>query len=207
MPEVKPTRSELISLKRKIKLAQSGHRLLKKKRDGLVIEFFAVLKKARDQRKEMHEAYKAAEERMRQTAALEGFLAIKNAATLIAEQPALAMQVRNIMGVTVPKIDPLHVRKVFAERAPMSLSLRVEGVAESYAALVEIVVNTAETETALRKILREIERTKRRVNALEFVVIPRLRSQAAFVSMRLEEMERESTFRMKRIKDAAAAPK
>ncbi|MBI4896641.1 MAG: V-type ATP synthase subunit D [Candidatus Aenigmarchaeota archaeon] len=203
MPDIKPTRSELIVLKRKIKLAQSGHRLLKKKRDGLVIEFFTVLKKAKDQRKELNDAYLAADDAMKKTIAFEGFISIKNTATVMTEHPLIHLEVKNIMGVTVPKIDPIKIQQAFLEQTPISMSMRIEKLAETYTRLLELIANTAETETTLRKILKEIEKTKRRVNALEFVVIPRMQDQAAFIRMRLEEMERETIFRMKRIKKAA----
>lgn len=202
MPDIKPTRSELISLKRKIKLAESGHRLLKKKRDGLVIEFFNILKKAKDLRKEMTSSYQAADYMMSKTIALEGFVTIKNTATVISQRPLIRLQVKNIMGVSVPKIDPIQVQKAFAEHVPLSVSIRMEKLAEKYSTLLELIVNTTETEAALRKILKEIEKTKRRVNALEFIVIPRLKIQSSFIRMRLEEIERENIFRMKRIKDA-----
>lgn len=202
MPDIKPTRSELIALKRKIKLAESGHKLLKKKRDGLVIEFFNMLKKARNLRKEMNDIFREAEDQMTQTVALEGFINIKNIATMVAEKPMVNLEIKNIMGVTVPRIDRVKIEKAFAENHPLSMSMRMERLEEKYSRLLEIIANTAETEIALRKILGEIERTKRRVNALEFVVIPRLKSQASFISTRLEEMERENIFRMKRIKNA-----
>lgn len=200
MTDIKPTRSELIGLKRKIKLADSGHKLLKKKRDGLVIEFFDLLKKAKNLRKEMNDTYGAAAELMKKTIALEGFINIKNTATVIAQRPNVNLEVKNIMGVTVPKIDPVQITKSFTENAPLSMSIRMEKLAEKYTQLLELIVTSAETEVAMRKILKEIEKTKRRVNALEFVVIPRLKEQATFISMRLEEMERENIFRMKRIK-------
>ena len=200
MPDVKPTRSELIGLKRKIKLAKSGHKLLKKKRDGLVIEFFNLLKKAKNLRKEMNQMFLATSQLMKKTIALEGFISIRNTATMIAERPLVNVEVKNIMGVSVPKIDPIQVKKAFAESVPLSMSIRMEKLSESFTTLLELIVTTAETETAMRKILKEIEKTKRRVNALEFVVIPRLTGQSSFIEMRLEEMERENIFRMKRIK-------
>ena len=72
--------------------------------------------------------------------------------------------------------------------------------AEAYEKVVEKILLAAEVETSMRKLLNEIEKTKRRVNALEFVVMPRLEGNSAFIRLRLEEMERENIFRLKRIK-------
>ena len=205
--DVKPTRSELIQLKRKIKLAQSGHKLLKKKRDGLILEFFEILKTAKDVRRGLSQKYLACRDRMLTAVSLDGIVELRSLALALQERPAVDLEVKNIMGVTVPKIRRATARKSFYERGYglLSTSLRVEQMANAYEELLEDIISAAEIETTLRKLLNEIEKTKRRVNALEFVVIPRLCSQASFISLRLEEMERENVFRMKRIKAKAAA--
>jgi V/A-type H+-transporting ATPase subunit D len=202
MAEVKATRSELLNLKRRIKLADGGHKLLKKKRDGLILEFFEVLKNARDLRKELNSKYLTAHNKIRECTALDGMVSIKSIAFALRERPAIELEVKNIMGVTVPVIKSGAVRKNMIERGygVMSTSMRINDMVGSYETLLENIITAAEIETTMRKLLKEIESTKRRVNALEFVVIPRLRRQAAFINFRLEEMERENIFRMKRLK-------
>ena len=202
MTDIKATRSELLNLKRKIKLAATGHKLLKKKRDGLILEFFEVLKKARNLRKEMNERYLEAHNRIRECTALDGMVSIKSTALALREKPSIDLEVKNIMGVTVPVIKSGAVRKNMIERGygVMSTSMRINDMVGSYETLLENIITAAEIETTMRKMLKEIESTKRRVNALEFVVIPRLKQQAAFINFRLEEMERENIFRMKRLK-------
>jgi V/A-type H+-transporting ATPase subunit D len=202
MADIKATRSELLNLKRKIKLAGTGHRLLKKKRDGLILEFFEVLKKARNLRKEMNEKYLEAHNRIRECTALDGMVSIKSTAFALREKPSIDLEVKNIMGVTVPVIKSGAVRRNLIERGygVMSTSMRINDMVGSYETLLENIITAAEIETTMRKMLKEIESTKRRVNALEFVVIPRLKQQAAFINFRLEEMERENIFRMKRLK-------
>jgi len=200
--DIKATRSELLAIKRKIKLAESGHKLLKKKRDGLIMEFFEVLKKARNLRRELNEKYITAHKKMLGCVALDGIVNIKSVAFALRERPAIELEVKNIMGVTVPVIKSGSVRKTLVERGYglMSTSMRIDDMVKSYEDLLENIITAAEVETTMRKLLKEIESTKRRVNALEFVVIPKLKAQAAFINFRLEEMERENIFRMKKLK-------
>lgn len=214
--EVKPTRSELIALKRRIKLSETGHRLLKMKRDGLILEFFAVLNKAKDVRSKIVQDYLRAEQKRALAEAVDGAMAIHSAAYALRELPSLELSSKNVMGVRVPRIEAGAARKRILERGygVIGTTDRIDEVAAAYEALVEDILHAGEVETTLRKLLDEIEATKRRVNALEFRVIPRLKELAAFITLRLEEMERENIFRLKRIKAkgereeaaAAAAP-
>jgi V/A-type H+-transporting ATPase subunit D len=84
-------------------------------------------------------------------------------------------------------------------------SVYIDEAAKAFENLVETVIEAAEIETTMKKILEEVEKTKRRVNALEFKVIPELQESEAFIRLRLEEMERENTFRLKRVKQKAEA--
>src|SRR3989344_2071899 len=190
MQNLNPTRAELQNVKSRIKLAESGHKLLKKKRDGLIIEFYNVLKDARSMRSELNEIYKNARTSMLEVAALEGITEIKN-----------------IMGVKIPQIAKGKIRKSLEERGYglLSASMRMDNMAENYEVLLEKTLDVAEIETKLRKLLMEIEKTKRRVNALEYVLIPQLQQQKRIIALHLEEMDRETTFRLKKIKQKVIA--
>ncbi len=204
--DVKPTRSELLKLKKQIRLAKSGYSLLKKKRDGLILEFFEILKKAKTLREEIVTEYKIALEKINIARTLEGDLKVKSIAMAIKDIPDIKLTAKNIMGVKVPKIEVSEIKKAFMERGyGVYSSSAVDEAASSYEKVVEKIILAAEVETSLRKLLNEIEKTKRRVNALEFIVIPRLGSLSSFIVLRLEEMERENIFRMKRIKAKAEA--
>ncbi len=205
--DLKPTRSELLKLKKQIKLAKSGHSLLKKKRDGLIIEFFKILKKAKSVREEMVNEYKTALQKINIARALESDLRVKSIAMAVKELPEIKVQKRNIMGVVVPAIESADIKKQFMHRGYgfYGVSSSVDEAAEAYEKVVEKSILVAEIETSMKKLLSEIEKTKRRVNALEFVVMPRLDKQKSIIQLRLEEMERENVFRMKRIKTKAAA--
>ncbi|MDP7322471.1 MAG: V-type ATP synthase subunit D [Candidatus Woesearchaeota archaeon] len=202
MPQdIKPTRSELLKVKKQIKLAKSGHSLLKKKRDGMILEFFEILKKAKTLRQELVEEYKIALERMNIARTIEGDLKVKSIAMAIKEIPDIKLTTKNIMGVKVPKIESSEIQKAFMERGyGLYNSSAIDEAAAAYEKVVEKILLAAEVETSMRKLLNEIEKTKRRVNALEFVVMPRLEEVQNFIRLRLEEMERENIFRLKRIK-------
>lgn len=199
--EIKPTRSELIKLKKQIKLAQSGYSLLKKKRDGLILEFFDILKKAKTLRGEIVEQYKSALAKINIARTVEGDLKVKSVAMAIRQTPEVLLKTKNIMGVKVPKIESSELEKNFLDRGyGVYNSAAIDEAASAYEKLVEKVLLAAEVETSMRKMLKEIEKTKRRVNALEFEVIPKMEKISAFITLRLEEMERENIFRMKRLK-------
>jgi V/A-type H+-transporting ATPase subunit D len=209
--EGKPTRSELIEIKRKIKLSETGHKLLKMKRDGLIMEFFQILAKARDIRGILTEEYRTARRRLTIAEGVEGVIAIKAAAFAPKDKPYVHIRPKNVMGVVVPQVESRSVKKKIVERGYGIIGSRsaIDDAVNAYEILVEDVVAAAEIETTIRKLLVDIEKTKRRVNALEFKVIPELTEAAAFITFRLEEMERENTFRLKMIKQkgekAAAA--
>src|SRR3989338_7898001 len=99
MADIKPNRSELMKLKKKIKLAQTGHKLLKKKRDGLILAFFEVLKQAKTIRKELTEEYKKARIKRDMASAIDGFIAVKSTALALKDIPLVEAQRKNIMGV------------------------------------------------------------------------------------------------------------
>ena len=202
--DIKPTRSELLKLKKQIKLAKSGYSLLKKKRDGLILEFFEILKRAKSLREELVNEYRIAFEKINIARALEGDLKVKSIAMAIKDIPDISLATKNIMGVKVPKIGSSEIKKAFLERGyGIYNSSAIDEAASAYEKVVEKIILAAEVETSMRKLLNEIEKTKRRVNALEFVVIPNLDKVKSFIKLRLEEMERENIFRMKRIKAKA----
>ncbi len=202
MTNIKPTRSELINLKKKIKLAQSGHDLLKRKKDGLVQEFFKVLEVVKGQRKNLGQNYRASVGKLEVARAIEGTSSIESVVFALKEEPEVLIQGRSIMGVKVPKITTKFVKRPVLERGYglIGTSAYTDDLVESWENLLEMVVKNVETEIALKKLLLEIEKTKRRVSALEYIVIPNMEDAASYIKLHLEEMERENVFRFKKIK-------
>jgi len=200
--DVKPTRSELITTRKRIKLSISGHKLLKMKRDGLIIEFFELLPKVKDMRSQLVELYTVADKRLAVAMVVDGKSALKSAANCRQTPPQVELSERNIMGVVVPKIKVSTIQKSVEERGYglIGTSVRIDESVHAFEKLAEKVLEAAELETTMKKLLDEIESTKRRVNALEFKVIPNLEEIASYITLRLEELERENVFRLKRIK-------
>jgi V/A-type H+-transporting ATPase subunit D len=200
--DVKPTRSELIQLKNRIKLSERGHKLLKMKRDGLILEFFKILNEARNVRTELDAAYERSKEKINLASAVNGVVEVRSTAFTAKESPEISLSGKNIMGVVVPKISSTGVRKPLYERGYgiIGTNSYIDEAADSYEDLVEKIITAAELETTMKRLLDEIEKTKRRVNALEFKVIPELVAAMKFIRFALEEMERENTFRLKRVK-------
>ena len=207
LKDVKPTRSELINLKKKIKLSQNGYKILKMKRDGLIMEFFKVLEEAKDSRGALLEKYARAQEMMAIANTIEGAIGVKAAAFSVRENPDITLRSKNIMGVVVPEIESSKVRKTIAERGygVIGTTPVIDDTAKAFEDLVEAIIQSAEIETTMKRLLDEIESTKRRVNALEFKVIPELSEASDFIKMRLDEMEREELFRLKKIKARTTA--
>lgn len=203
--DVKPTRSALIELKKRIRLAYLGHKLLKMKRDGLIIEFLKVLKQARDVRRRIIQDYIEADEKIGIAQALEGDIAVQSAAYAISRAASVDVATKNVMGVVVPKVEHESVVKRMDRRGygVIGTGASIDEAASAFERLTEDIVLAAEIETTIRRLIEDIEKTKRRVNALEFRVIPDLHETEGFIRLRLEEMERENIFRLKRIKARA----
>jgi V/A-type H+-transporting ATPase subunit D len=204
--DIKPTRSELINVKRRIKLSERGYNILKMKRDGLILEFFKVLQQAKDSRGALLERYERAMEMIALAETVEGAIGVKAAAFSTADVPAISLKSKNIMGVVVPELESSAVRKGVLDRGygMLGTSAVIDETAEAFEDLLEAIIEAAEIETTMKRLLDEIESTKRRVNALEFKVIPELSEARDFIKMRLDEMEREELFRLKKIKARSA---
>ncbi|RXK50507.1 V-type ATP synthase subunit D [Halorientalis pallida] len=200
--DVKPTRKNLMAIEDRIELSERGHDTLEKKRDGLIMEFMDILDQAQDVRSDLNENYDEAQRKINMARAMEGDVAVRGAAAALQEHPELTTESKNIMGVVVPQIESSKVRKSLDERGygVLGTSARIDEAAEAYEELLETIILAAEVETAMKKMLDEIETTKRRVNALEFKLLPELKSNQEYIEQKLEEQEREEIFRMKKIK-------
>ncbi|UPM43429.1 V-type ATP synthase subunit D [Halocatena salina] len=205
--DVKPTRKNLMAIEDRIELSERGHDTLEQKRDGLIMEFMDILDQAQDVRSDLNTAYDDAQRKINMARAMDGDIAVRGAAAALKEYPEITTQSKNIMGVVVPQIESSKVKKSLDERGygVVGTSARIDEAAEAYEDLLEQIILAAEVETAMKKMLEEIETTKRRVNALEFKLLPDLYESQEYIEQKLEEQEREEIFRLKKIKNKKEA--
>jgi V/A-type H+-transporting ATPase subunit D len=205
--DVKPTRKNLMEIEDRIELSERGHDTLEQKRDGLIMEFMDILDQAQDVRSDLEDDYERAQRTINMARAMEGDVTVRGAAAALKDHPEITTESNNIMGVVVPQIESSSVSKTIDQRGygVVGTSARIDEAAEAYEDLLESVILAAEVETAMKKMLDEIEKTKRRVNALEFKLLPELRTNQEYIEQKLEEQEREEIFRLKKIKDKKEA--
>ncbi|MCK4327167.1 MAG: V-type ATP synthase subunit D [Candidatus Diapherotrites archaeon] len=201
--QVKPTRMELLRTKKKLKLAEKGHKLLKEKRDTLVMEFFSTLKEVKEVRAGIGGELGEAEDRLFMAEAHMGIQEIERVAQGLSGETKITFKSKNIMGVKVPEIDELEISPEWY--SVISSSTYLEAAVNKYRALAPRILKLAELELKLKRLAEEIKATKRRVNSLEYITIPILEEIKKEVAFKLEERERENFTRLKKIKSKATA--
>lgn len=197
---VHPTRMELLALKRRMTLAERGYDLLKEKRDALVMYFFDVLEDVGRLRREVSKVLKEAFDALVLAKMVMGPLKIEEAAMNAESLYDVDVSLQNIMGVKVPL---LNVKEREAKMPPYGFtdtSAALDEAAKKFKEALKLIIQLAEVETAVKKLAKEIDKTKRRVNALKYIIIPRLENTIRYISLHLEEREREDFFRLKRVK-------
>lgn len=202
MEQVKPTRMELMKKKAQIKLAEQGRDLLREKMDALIQEFFKILSSVSDSRDELEQISRAADLALMIAAATDDPVTLRSASFATRRSIMVGISGKNIMGVPVPVIEKKRVSKSMLERGygVIATSARIDETAERYEVELDLLINLAETETAMRRLGAEIQMNRRRVNALEQILIPELKSQAKYIKNAIEEREREDLFRLKKVK-------
>ncbi|HET8793058.1 MAG TPA: V-type ATP synthase subunit D [Nitrososphaeraceae archaeon] len=195
---IRPTRLEYIRTKRRILIAKKGLKLLKLKRQALILEFFNTSKTAAALRGSLQSELIKGYETIRMAEMLAGSMRLENEAMKMSQMANLQVKSKSIMGVHIPKIVG-GKRELLAEHL-LELPTSINESISVYQKIHDIVLEIAEKETALRKLLLEIERTKRKSNAIENVFIPKLLSALKFITFRLDEMERDTFIMLKTVK-------
>jgi V/A-type H+-transporting ATPase subunit D len=191
-----------LKLKRRVKLAEKGHDLLREKRDALISEFLEIIEEVRDARKDVEEKLEDAFLALRIAKAMHGEKMMREISFVTPQTISIDLDTRNIMGVKVPVIEAEEIKRNVISRgySLTDTSAAVDQCAKSFEETLEMIIKLAEVEEAVKRLAIEVEKTKRRVNSLEYILIPRLRATTRYIAMRLEEMEREDFSRLKRIK-------
>ena len=201
---VNPTRMELLKLKDREKLAVKGHGLLKEKRNALIMEFFNILERVKGSREDVEKKLAEAFEDLTTAQIIMGDLAVKKAAVSVKESVKVDIDSRSVMGVVVPILEAETAQRNMVQRGYgfVDTSAKLDEAARKFEESITLILELAEIEKTIVLLAAEIEATKRRVNALEHIIIPRVENTVKYIEMRLEEMERENFVRLKMIKKA-----
>ncbi len=197
-----PTRMELLKIKERITLATKGHKLLKQKRDALILEFFKILKKSKDIRSKLNVKMKNAYSALAVANAYHSAFELEAISLANARIMDVDVQVKNVMGVKIPHlISDIETRPYPSKGYSISgTTSMLEQCIEEYEQVLDMALQLAETEIAIKRLISEIEKTKRRVNSLEFIMIPRLDEQKKMIAFKLDELERDGFISLKVIK-------
>lgn len=202
--QINPTRMELARVKKKLISARRGHKLLKDKRDELIRRFIDLAKRTRRLRNEVEIGIKTANTHFGFARAIMGDGAAENALSVPACSVEIDVANENVMGVTIPKFE---YKTVGGDAYPYGFWGTCGDLDEGVRALSQILedmVQLAEAEKACRLMADEIERTRRRVNALEHIIIPDCAEKIRYITMKLEENERGTQIRLLKVKDLMA---
>ena len=202
MEQVNPTRMELIKKNAQIKLAEQGKDLLREKMDVLIREFFHIMETVSKSRDELEIVAATAQRSLLTALAVDDPVTLKSASFATRRGLSLDIKGKNIMGIAVPVIEKKRVSKGVLERgySIIGVSGRIDEAAEKFEMELDLIIELSETETSLKRLGGEIQITRRRVNALEQIMIPELKKQAKYIKNAIDEREREDLFRLKKVK-------
>lgn len=201
---VNPTRMELTRLKKQLSTAVKGHKLLKDKRDELMRQFLDIVRETKVLREEFEAKLKDVNADFLTASSVMSQESLDTALLYPKQEVYLETDKKNIMSVDIPiyktktrTSDTADIYSYGFASTSFELDTAVEGLAN----LLPTMLNLAEKEKAVVLMADEIEKTRRRVNALEHVLIPRYRDTIRFITMKLEESERSSRARLMKVKD------
>lgn len=199
---INPTRMELLSLKNRTKLAVKGHGLLKEKRDALIKEFFDILDRVKGVREAAERSLKEANEALLEAQIAMGDLAVRKASLSVKESIDVDIKSRSVMGVSVPVTNVKMEERLIIDRGYSfsDTTIQLDEAAKKFEESIKFLIELGEVEKTIFLLAEEIEATKRRVNALEHIMIPRFENTEKYIDMRLQEMERENFVRLKMIR-------
>jgi V/A-type H+-transporting ATPase subunit D len=202
MSRVSATRMELLARKAQIALASQGRTLLEQKRTALFKEFLRTADRAVERSDALEASSARASQALARAEALAGAEAVRSAAMASRGGFNLEVSTTTVMGVRVPRIERKSALRSMLGRgcSIVGASTSIDETAAAFEDEVEAIVRMAETELRLVRLGSEIQRTSRRLNALEHLLIPRLKAERNFIQMALDERERADHFRLKLVK-------
>ena len=201
---INPTRMALTRLKGRLKTAQRGHKLLKDKRDELMKQFMDVVRENRALRKRVEEGLMRAHGAFTVAAALMSPEMLEQSLLYPKQSVELDMTFENVMSVDVPRYQFHTSSQEPGEIYPYAFaqtSGELDDAVDAMAQVFQDMLKLAEVEKTSQLLAEEIEKTRRRVNALEYVKIPEMQQNIKYITMKLDENERANTIRLMKVKD------
>lgn len=204
MRKISITRMELLALKAQLALATQGRDLLEQMRSALMKEFLSVADIVMQYSDVLQDAADKANRALARAEADAGTENIRSAALIAQSELPLNVESTSIMGVKVPLIEQKQVSRSMLERgySVIGTSTTIDEAASAFESEVNAILKLAESELRLTRLADEIQRTSRRLNALDHVLIPQFESDRDYIQMMLEERERSDHFRLKLVKRA-----
>lgn len=198
--KVNPNRMELLKLKRRAEVAKRGHKLLKDKFDELMRRFLALLHEEEDLRKKIEEKLSAASEVFALARGEVPVEVVEEA--LLSPQAKVDVEIstKMLMNVAIPQFEPT-IEKVAAGYSLAKTPALLDDALDAFEEALPLLIKLAELEKGIELLAAEIERTRRRVNALEYILIPQLDEAIRFITMKLDELERADRTRLMKIKE------
>ncbi len=198
--ELKPTRIELIRTRRRIKLAKRGLDLLKMKRSSLVMEFFNISRSVKGLRENLRSDIGDALDTLKAAEIISGTMNLERIAYMSADS-TVGVNLKNVMGVRIPELSRNYNQTILSNQyRAISVPTAVNDAIKKFENIYTQIVEIAEKENSMRKLLHEIDKTKRRSNAIENILIPQLTYSAKIIRMRLDEIERDMFTTLKMVK-------
>lgn len=197
---VNPTRQELLKLKRRKKMAVRGHKLLKEKRDGLMKQFMAIIREAKDLRGTMEETLGEAFKSFVFASADMRADAMQEALSLPAKKVTLQSETKNVMSVNIPQFE-YKEEGGFLSYSLGTTASDLDDSLNTFSKALQDMIKLAEIEHSAKLLAEEIEKTRRRVNALEYVFIPQMVATIKYIEAKLNEQERGTIVTMMKVKD------
>lgn len=199
MRNISSTRMALLTRREQIKLAEQGRELLEQKRAALMEELLRVADVVLEESETLQQRADIALRALALACATVGEEAVQSAALASRDILPLRIGSTNVMGVHVPEIEQTRVTRQAYDRgySVIGMSITLDEAATAFEAEVNMIIDLAESELRLRRLLSEIQRTARRVNALKNILIPQLESETRYIQMTLDERERADHFRLK----------
>ena len=195
---------ELLTLRKRRKIAERGRDLLREKLDALMIEFFQFVREITALRSKAQKLLTEAYDDFVEAQMAIGSVRLEQTSVRVEDRFTIETKTRNVIGVMIPYIQvTLKPLSAFPYN-PYDTSIKLDKATLKMAEAIKAVAELSSAEAAVKKLAEAIASTKRRVNSLEYVIIPRMLATIRYIEMHLEEAEREDFFRLKRIKGKMA---